>query len=154
MTWRRSGDKPLSEPMMISLLTYICSTQQEVGSILNHTCTQASRIYVMHVYTYRNNYKGIKTIHFFNNSFAFALILVPWFSNSRKLSIQLWTKNELHDHHVLSMDPNHVELLHCAICEVLFIILSDVLMLIFVTIWSWFISEIQEEIIFLWWLYL
>ena len=26
MTWRRSGDKPLSEPMMISLLTHICVT--------------------------------------------------------------------------------------------------------------------------------
>ena len=24
MTWRRSGDKPLSEPMMVSLLTHIC----------------------------------------------------------------------------------------------------------------------------------
>ena len=26
MTWQRSGDKPLSEPMMISLLTHICVT--------------------------------------------------------------------------------------------------------------------------------
>ena len=26
MAWRRSGDKPLSEPMMVSLLTYICVT--------------------------------------------------------------------------------------------------------------------------------
>ena len=24
MAWRRSGDKPLSEPMMVSLLTHIC----------------------------------------------------------------------------------------------------------------------------------
>ena len=29
MTWRRSGDKPLSEPMMVSLLTHICVTQPE-----------------------------------------------------------------------------------------------------------------------------
>ena len=27
MTWRRSGDKPLSEPMIISLLTHICTTR-------------------------------------------------------------------------------------------------------------------------------
>ena len=27
MVWRRSGDKPLSEPMMISLLTHICVTR-------------------------------------------------------------------------------------------------------------------------------
>ena len=26
MAWRRSGDKPLSEPMMVSLLTHICVT--------------------------------------------------------------------------------------------------------------------------------
>ena len=26
MAWRRPGDKPLSEPMMVSLLTYICIT--------------------------------------------------------------------------------------------------------------------------------
>ena len=26
MTWHRSGDKPLSEPMMVSLLTHICVT--------------------------------------------------------------------------------------------------------------------------------
>ena len=24
VAWRRSGDKPLSEPMMVSLLTHIC----------------------------------------------------------------------------------------------------------------------------------
>ena len=26
MAWRRRGDKPLSEPMMVSLLTHICVT--------------------------------------------------------------------------------------------------------------------------------
>ena len=29
MAWRRSGDKPLSEPMMISLLTHICVTRSQ-----------------------------------------------------------------------------------------------------------------------------
>ena len=27
MAWRRSGDKPLSEPMMVSLPTHICFTR-------------------------------------------------------------------------------------------------------------------------------
>ena len=27
MAWRRPGDKPLSEPMMVSLLTHICVTR-------------------------------------------------------------------------------------------------------------------------------
>ena len=29
MAWRRSGDKPLSEPMMVCLLTHICVTQPQ-----------------------------------------------------------------------------------------------------------------------------
>ena len=29
MAWRRPGDKPLSEPMMVSLLTYICITRPQ-----------------------------------------------------------------------------------------------------------------------------
>ena len=42
MVWRRSGDKPLSEPMMVGLLTHICVTQpQWVKSVqtlvFNHT---------------------------------------------------------------------------------------------------------------------
>ena len=29
LPWRRSGDKPLSEPMMVSLLTHICVTRPQ-----------------------------------------------------------------------------------------------------------------------------
>ena len=29
MAWRRSGDKPLSEPMMVKLLTHICVTRPQ-----------------------------------------------------------------------------------------------------------------------------
>ena len=29
MPWRRRGDKPLSEPMMVSLLTHICVTRPQ-----------------------------------------------------------------------------------------------------------------------------
>ena len=29
MAWRRPGDKPLSEPMMVSLLTHICDTRPQ-----------------------------------------------------------------------------------------------------------------------------
>ena len=39
MAWRRSGDKPLSEPMMISLLTHICVTRpQWVNSMVTGKC--------------------------------------------------------------------------------------------------------------------
>ena len=29
MAWRRPGDKPLSEPMMVCLLTHICVTRPQ-----------------------------------------------------------------------------------------------------------------------------
>ena len=29
MAWRRPGDKPLSEPMMVNLLTHICVTRPQ-----------------------------------------------------------------------------------------------------------------------------
>ena len=39
MAWRRSGDKPLSEPMMVSLLTHICVTRpQWVNSSSMRSC--------------------------------------------------------------------------------------------------------------------
>ena len=36
MAWRRPGDKPLSEPMMICLLTHICVTRPQWVSKLVH----------------------------------------------------------------------------------------------------------------------
>ena len=32
MAWRRPGDKPLSESMMVSLLTHMCATQHQLVS--------------------------------------------------------------------------------------------------------------------------
>ena len=41
MAWRRQGGKPLSEPMMFSLLTHICVTRpQWVNQSGLHSCTQ------------------------------------------------------------------------------------------------------------------
>ena len=39
MAWRRSGDKPLSEPMMVTLLTHLCVTRpQWVKTHINTLC--------------------------------------------------------------------------------------------------------------------
>ena len=39
MAWRRPGDKPLSEPMMVSLTTHICVTRpQWVNKYSNYPC--------------------------------------------------------------------------------------------------------------------
>ena len=39
MTWRHSGDMPLSEPMMVSLLTHICITRPQWDNYLSMTVT-------------------------------------------------------------------------------------------------------------------
>ena len=45
MAWRRSGDKPLTEPMMVSLPTHICVTRpQWVNSTLGNVCNQDVRL--------------------------------------------------------------------------------------------------------------
>ena len=38
MAWRRLGDKPLSEPMMVSLLTHICVTRPQWVNIVWGKC--------------------------------------------------------------------------------------------------------------------
>ena len=39
MAWRRPGDKPLYEPMIVSFLTHICATRPQWVNISdNHTC--------------------------------------------------------------------------------------------------------------------
>ena len=39
MAWRRSGDKPLSEPMMVSLLTHICVTRPQWVNLWYAECS-------------------------------------------------------------------------------------------------------------------
>ena len=49
MAWRRSGDKPLSEPMVISLPTHICVTQpQWVNSDYPATGLQVFAVVLLH----------------------------------------------------------------------------------------------------------
>ena len=43
MAWRRSGDKPLSEPMMVSLPTHICVTRPQRVNAIFHKAHQHKR---------------------------------------------------------------------------------------------------------------
>ena len=38
MAWRRAGDKPLSGPMMVSLLMHICVTRPQWVEVITHPC--------------------------------------------------------------------------------------------------------------------
>ena len=40
MAWRRSGDKPLSEPMAVNLMTHICVTQPQWVNLYAHYIAQ------------------------------------------------------------------------------------------------------------------
>ena len=42
MAWRRPGDKPLSEPMMVSLPTHICVTRPQC--LIRHWCYQINSL--------------------------------------------------------------------------------------------------------------
>ena len=43
MAWRRPGDKPLSEPMLVSLLTHICFTRPQWVNEASHCIFHASQ---------------------------------------------------------------------------------------------------------------
>ena len=79
MAWRRSGDKPLSEPMMVSLLTHICVTRPQwvklfasnnVSStwmcdfvIFNHShCWNCDVILVGHAYVSYKRFKNFEKL--------------------------------------------------------------------------------------------
>ena len=49
MAWRRSSDKPLSEPMMVRLLTYICVT----GSQWVNSGNKAAAFFALYYVQYR-----------------------------------------------------------------------------------------------------
>ena len=65
MAWRRSGDKPLSEPMMVSLLTHICVTRpQWVNNIwmLLYQLTHFSSV-CMHIFSSTRPWQNTCTVH-------------------------------------------------------------------------------------------
>ena len=82
MAWRRSGDKPLSEPMMVSLPTHICVTRpQWVKSwfvtiilrwrriwFLSWTCVSARILhYVPNEYTHRSTLQIVCAMMIYSN---------------------------------------------------------------------------------------
>ena len=48
MAWRRPGDKPLSEPMMVSLLTHICVTRPQWVNMITTVCSSNPSISFFH----------------------------------------------------------------------------------------------------------
>ena len=70
MAWRRPGDKPLSEPMMISLLTHICFTRPQLVnnyrpvSVLNVFSKVYERLSYNRLFKYLNKHKILYELQF------------------------------------------------------------------------------------------
>ena len=60
MVWRRSGDKPLSEPMMVNLLTHICVTRPQWVNFIDMNIQVGS--YLFDISTAISNDGGIPVL--------------------------------------------------------------------------------------------
>ena len=49
MAWRRPGDKLLSQPMMVSLLTHICVTRPQWVKVMTRNCTGDKSVFLPRV---------------------------------------------------------------------------------------------------------
>ena len=106
MAWRRPGDKPLSEPMIVSLPTHICVTRPQWVNAL--TTGQTDRSFVEDIFKYisANDHFGI-LIHIW-------LKFVPKCSILNKLALVpnkpqaiAWTNiNQYARRHILSLGRN------------------------------------------------
>ena len=57
MAWRRPGDKPLSEPMMVSLLTHICVIRpQRVSSVVSYRTSCKLKIWFISTLSFTVQY--------------------------------------------------------------------------------------------------
>ena len=56
MAWRRPGDKPLSEPMMVGLLTHICVTRPQWVKKISSVSIYKSRVWCPSDMTYQRTF--------------------------------------------------------------------------------------------------
>ena len=64
MTWRRPGDKPLSEPMMVCLLTHICVTRPQ-WVIVESVRRPQMDVFLLYAYSLRwPNSRGVSEIRY------------------------------------------------------------------------------------------
>ena len=83
MAWRRIGDKPLSEPMMVNLLTHICVTRPQWVKTSNISCTLVGNKIVDHSDVVGAAPTGATfSFSFFN--YIFIIDLIPGFNGLDK----------------------------------------------------------------------
>ena len=77
MAWRRSGDKPLSEPMMVSLLTHICVTRpQWVNYFIDVNILKPREKWSTFCrQNFVNDFREWKLVHFDSNLIKYLLMI-------------------------------------------------------------------------------
>ena len=70
--WRRPGDKPLSEPMLVSLLTHICVTRLQ-WVLMKYSYTNISYTHIIYGYTYVHIYMSNCTFILFIKAFVWTV---------------------------------------------------------------------------------
>ena len=84
MAWRRSGNKPLSEPMLFSLPTHICVTRpQWIKALISFDVVGYCTVYDLQCYL-NNVYKTKFKIDELNNTSS---VSVAFYSRPRALSL-------------------------------------------------------------------
>ena len=89
MAWRRSGDKPLSEPMMVSLLTHICVARPQWVKSLHYGCA------VDMLYLYLTGVCCSLTLLLFWFLSVYLLHVCVWVCWCIEQELILWTSNIL-----------------------------------------------------------
>ena len=60
MAWRRRGDKPLSEPMMVSLLTHICVTRPQWVKTCFNTRSTTGICFILSPFCHQRDMESLK----------------------------------------------------------------------------------------------
>ena len=82
MAWRQPGDKPLSEPMMVSLLTHICVTRPQWVNMYAWNIVVFLGIHKFHCFTAGTSKTSIQTLQVCPSQFNENLLI----SNSKLTS--------------------------------------------------------------------
>ena len=105
MAWRRPGDKPLSEPMMVCVLTHICVTRRTQWVNKRGIWYQLSSVLVNHSVGFHNSsfsstltfywislsfLHSVPTIHL-ENFIAITLVRIPYWITNRNWHSKLFT---------------------------------------------------------------
>ena len=84
MAWRRPGDKPLSEPMMVNLTTHICVTRPQWVNMLNCFKDYQRCIYISYgmLDFVQQKKTKFRTLHVAYPILSISCLLMPWWLKS------------------------------------------------------------------------